>query len=318
MKSNNFEKISIIIPIYNGEEYLRRCIDSIIKQTYSNLEIILVNDGSIDGTKEICDEYEEKYETIKCYHNENRGVSASRNFGFEKSSGDYIMFVDADDYLENCMVEKLYLNLTEYNVDISICNYIQTNKTKQFTSKTKILNKENLYNEIQNIDSIGTFPWNKLYKRKILNQIGKKLFDEDLFIAEDLLFLLKYMDFCERGTFTDEGLYNYNYRENSLSHIVSKKKIENSILSFERIFNKYESLNVNYDKIINIYINILITYKNELRYNKKKFEKKYNDIIKKYYFKIKNTISKKDLIKWRFKIYFYDIYFEIWKLKRRK
>ena len=101
------EIVSVVVPVYNIKEYIDKCIDSIVNQTYSEIEIIIVDDGSSDGTEQIVDEYEKKYKNIAVYHTENKGVSAARNLGISKASGKWIIFVDGDDYLENGYVETL-------------------------------------------------------------------------------------------------------------------------------------------------------------------------------------------------------------------
>ena len=115
--------ISIIIPAYNVEKYISKCLESIIKQTYSNIEIILVDDGSTDKTSEICDEYEKKDDRIKVIHTENRGVSEARNKGLENVKGNWITFVDSDDWIEEDFCEVLLKKIKDYDADIALCGY---------------------------------------------------------------------------------------------------------------------------------------------------------------------------------------------------
>lgn len=115
--------ISVIIPVYNVEEYLERCVNSVLKQTYNDLEIILVDDGSTDNSGKICDELKNKDDRIIVIHKENQGLSASRNIGIEKATGEYITFVDSDDYILEDMYETLYKNLIRNDADISMCKY---------------------------------------------------------------------------------------------------------------------------------------------------------------------------------------------------
>ena len=135
MKKNNL--ISIIVPIYNVEKYLKKCIDSIINQTYKNLEIILVDDGSPDNCGKICDEYAKKDNRIKVIHKENGGVSSARNVGVENATGEYIGFVDSDDYIEKDMYEVLINNLKKENADISIISNYEVYKNKIIENKKK-------------------------------------------------------------------------------------------------------------------------------------------------------------------------------------
>ena len=116
------EKISIIVPVYNVEKYLKTCLDSIINQTYQNLEIILVDDGSTDNSGEICEEYRKTDSRIILIHKENEGLSMARNFGLDIASGDYISFVDSDDFIARNMMEALYNRLLETQSDMAICS----------------------------------------------------------------------------------------------------------------------------------------------------------------------------------------------------
>ena len=122
--------ISIIVPVYKVEKYIDECIKSIINQTYTNLEIILIDDGSPDNCGKICDEYAKNDKRIKVIHQKNMGQSVARNVGLEYAKGDYIGFVDSDDYIKNNMFEVLHNNLVSYNADISICNIIKVKNNK--------------------------------------------------------------------------------------------------------------------------------------------------------------------------------------------
>ena len=117
------DKISVVVPVYNVEKYLRKCIDSIINQTYKNLEIILVDDGSPDKCGEICDEYAKKDNRVKVIHKKNAGVSSARNDGIDNATGEYIIFVDSDDWLEDNAIEIMVDKLNEYDYDCVFCNF---------------------------------------------------------------------------------------------------------------------------------------------------------------------------------------------------
>lgn len=181
--------ISVIIPVYQVEKHLRRCLDSVITQTFSDLEIILVNDGSTDSSGKICDEYAEKDSRIKVIHQENQGLSAARNAGLDIAKGDFIGFVDGDDYIEPAMYENLYQAAIENNADITICNFHRvddSNKTlfysnlKAWTGNSKDFVKK---------DGIRyNYVWHKLYKKNLFKNIrfpvGRQW--EDLFIMHDV------------------------------------------------------------------------------------------------------------------------------------
>ncbi len=121
MITNQTKKVSVIIPVYNVEEFLRECLDSVINQTYKNLEIILIDDGSTDGSGVICDEYEKKDKRIKVAHQENKGVSKARNAGYRLAGGDYVIFLDSDDIFDLALIEKMLDVSLKYQTEITIC-----------------------------------------------------------------------------------------------------------------------------------------------------------------------------------------------------
>ncbi|MBQ7792832.1 MAG: glycosyltransferase family 2 protein, partial [Clostridia bacterium] len=131
-ESFNQPLISIIIPVYNAAHYFERCIKSVLEQTYKNLEIILIDDGSTDGSEKLCDQYKEIDDRIKVVHKKNGGQSSARNLGLTMITGDYVGFVDSDDYIEKDMYEYLYNNMVKYHADISICHFYSENS--HFTS----------------------------------------------------------------------------------------------------------------------------------------------------------------------------------------
>ena len=178
--------ISVIVPVYNAEKYLRECLDSIVNQTYKNIEIILVDDGSTDGSGTICDEYADKDVRIKVIHSTNKGVTAARINAFKASSGDYITFVDADDFLNCNMFKKMLDTIMEDNTDIIVCQYINyDSKTKKQEKSmlrppigiyykediVRLLKKNFLYNEKTGMAEMPPFLWAKLIKREFVQEI---------------------------------------------------------------------------------------------------------------------------------------------------
>lgn len=168
--------ISIIVPIYKVENYIHKCIDSLVNQTYKNIEIILVDDGSPDNCGKICDKYANRDERIKVIHKENGGLSAARNDGMDICRGEYIMFVDSDDYISYSFCEDLMNAIVENDADIAICNvnrFVESEPVKEdkIELETKVYNsKETIYNLI----SVGDYydcAWGKIYSRKILEGI---------------------------------------------------------------------------------------------------------------------------------------------------
>lgn len=218
-------KISVIIPVYNVEKYLEKCINSVIEQTYTNLEIILVNDGSTDSSGEICDKYKQLDNRIVVFHKENGGLSDARNYGIERANGEYIAFLDSDDWVDFKYIEILYENLRNYNADISICNF------RRVHDENELLNNNNniiLYNNIEALQQIYTnksvqtiVAWNKLYKSNILkkNRFPKGKIHEDEYLIPILLYSAKIV------VYTDKELVYYRQTPNSIMN--SKFRLEN-------------------------------------------------------------------------------------------
>lgn len=184
-------KISVIVPIYKVEDYLPQCIDSIINQTYNNLEIILVDDGSPDKCPQICDEYAEKDNRIKVIHKENGGLSSARNAGLDIATGDYIAFVDSDDYLDVSMYQSLMEVTKKYGVDVAVCDFFELNGKKINTKSTET-QKVSIIETPNDIFShlLEPFPtlrfevWNKIFKKSVIGDIRFKVGQ----IYEDLHF----------------------------------------------------------------------------------------------------------------------------------
>ena len=222
-------KISVIIPVYNVEQYLEKCLDSILNQTYKNIEIILVNDGSIDKSGLICDEYSRKYNNIKVFHKENGGVSSARNLGITVAKGEYITFADPDDFLNKDMYKILYENAKNYNSDITICsvNEIRENviATEDNTGKINKYSKKDAingyFNDIYPFNH--NYLWNKLFKRAMFDEI--KL-NEKITYQEDSEIMIKLLNLSENIIYVGIPLYNYDLRLGSLSSgNISKSKI---------------------------------------------------------------------------------------------
>ena len=213
----NKDLISIVVPIYKVEKYLKKSIDSIINQTYKNLEIILVDDGSPDNCGKICDEYKEKDSRIKVIHKKNGGLSDARNAGIDIAIGEYIAFVDPDDYIAENYVQELYNLCIENNTLLSECNFekfnsedkieIEQNKTKNIYTGREMA--ERLYSK----DLIRTIVvWNKLYKMEIFKNLRfpKGKINEDEFVNYKIFYNL------DKVAITNEKLYYYRYAPDSI------------------------------------------------------------------------------------------------------
>ncbi len=239
------ELISVIVPVYNVESYLEKCLDSIINQTYSNIEIILINDGSTDSSFEICKKYKKKDKRIILINKKNGGLSSARNAGIEKFTGNYLLFVDSDDYIERDMVEKLYNNIMSNDADISVCNFFITEKgidKKNNSCKNFIIKDETKYNFLYNSYSLQTIlSWNKLYKKHIFKDIRypKDLLHEDQYIIEEILNKAKTINYM-----TKEFLYHYVQRDQSIMKTFNVKRFD-VIKGLEKRINFFNSINRN-------------------------------------------------------------------------
>ena len=214
--------ISIIIPIYNTETFLRQCVDSVINQTYKNLEIILVDDGSTDNSGKICDEYALKDNRIKVIHKKNGGVSSARNAGLDIAKGDYIGFVDSDDFIEKDMYESLLNTIIRTKSQVVVCNWFKGVKNnwiqnKIFPTKEKLTVNEALENFYWCM-----FCWNKLFDIKI---IGKIRFPVNCGYGEDISFCLDIYKLCENIICLDKCKYYYRTNYNSALNAHKFKKI---------------------------------------------------------------------------------------------
>ena len=182
------ELVSIIVPIYNVEKYLIKCIESILNQTYKNLEIILVDDGSTDSCNKICDRYKKIDKRVVVIHKKNGGLSSARNIGIKKAKGKLISFVDSDDYIKPNMIEELKNNMYFYNSDISVCDYYYIIDGKRQISDNNNL-KRNCITKYKNkfIYKPNSAVWNKLYKKNLFEQIKfpeGKIYEDDYILYE--------------------------------------------------------------------------------------------------------------------------------------
>lgn len=213
------KKISIIIPVYNIKDLLSVTLRSVIKQTYENLEIILVDDGSTDGSDEVCDFWETQDPRIKCFHKKNEGVSVARNFGFSKSTGDYILFIDGDDEINLQMCEKLLAKILTEDADLCYCGYenIFSDETIVNIPRNKTLEGVDIENALVSDLAFFTAIWNKLFKREVLLDKEDNFisFDQRIYVGEDELWLSRVLKNTKKVTAVSDVLYFWKRRENS-------------------------------------------------------------------------------------------------------
>lgn len=264
------ELISVIVPVYNVEEYLHRCIDSILNQTYNNIEIILIDDGSTDNSGKICDEYALKDTRIKVIHKENGGLSNARNAGLNSMTGKYVTFIDSDDYIDSKFIQTLFINLKKCNVDISCCNMQRFKINKGIAQYQKKCNEIEIFDNIEALNYI-------FYQKKIDSSVCNKLFKSNLFSGvffpinryfEDLAIIYKVILKAKKIVYININLYYYYQRKNSILHEANEKKI-NDILTNLNEINQYLCEDTKFEKSklarsINIYFYIYRETNNKL------------------------------------------------------
>lgn len=227
-------KVSVIIPVYNAQNYIGRCVESVLGQTYEELEILLIDDGSKDESLSVCQEYAQKDKRIKVYHNENHGVSYTRNYGLNMATGEYIVFADADDWLEANYVEEMLLCLVKNHVSVVMCNY----KMEYDSGEHKVLHdfSDGLIGFQEALHPSSEYfqcaVWGKLFKTEVLNNMEHPIrFEEDLKIGEDRLFWTKVV--LTVGKIYVRGTVLYHYYMNSMGAVSSQK--------FDAMYTDYQA-----------------------------------------------------------------------------
>ena len=229
------KKVSVIVPVYNTEKYLRRCLDSLVNQTLKDIEIIVIEDASPDNANEILKEYEKKYkDKVKVFHNKtNKGIGYNRNFGIKKASGKYVLFVDSDDWVDEATCEKMYEKASKDDLDLVICKFhkmlekdddlveIEPDFKIPYFENTNLKNNPNL------LLDINLAPWNKLYKKDLLEDIR---FPENL-KYEDAIVVVKAMARSKKIGMIDEKLNYYLVRSKSETTSMDKRVFDILIIT---------------------------------------------------------------------------------------
>ena len=221
------ELISIIVPVYNCERFLDQCIESIIGQTYRNIEAILIDDGSTDSSPSICDRFSARDSRVRVFHIDNEGASAARNTGIEKASGDYIVFCDSDDWLELNAIERMHGVMTKYNTDLVLAGYTKYSERMQFNLSNHRLSKTWLaiMEDRKNIAMLfsntrtslaGVSIWAKMYRASIIRDNGVR-FPEDINYEEDCVFNTRYYRYAGSAIALPDILYHYRQTDDGLS-----------------------------------------------------------------------------------------------------
>ena len=220
------EKISVIVPVYNVEDYIERCVESILKQTYTNFELILINDGSTDASGKLCDLFASKNDNIRVFHIENKGVSNARNLGIEQSLGNWLTFIDSDDFVTNDYLETLIGAVegdASVGFSIACLHHIKNGEVTELSvlsGKKERWSAEQTMKELLATTRTSFFPVAKLFKKEILSSFT---FNTDYHLAEDALFLTEVLlnTRCS-SVFVDKPIYYYDHREGSATTSVTK------------------------------------------------------------------------------------------------
>jgi len=238
---NNQPKISVVIPVYNAELYIRRCLKSVMIQSYKNFEVILINDGSTDKSARICREFVEKDERFTLISQENQGPSAARNAGISISSGSFLAFIDADDYVAEKYLEKLLTKITQSKSQLVCSGYFEISKFNErplplndfFVCAKQLLAQDEFLIKI--FKGLGGVLWGKLFDASIIRENNIQL-NPEIRMSEDLVFVLEYTFFCDVISVINEPLYFYNrLNESGISQTTDSKYIKDLILTSEAI-----------------------------------------------------------------------------------
>lgn len=230
----NMSKVSIVVPVYNVEKYLQRCVSSILGQTLQDIEIILVDDGSRDSSGKLCDEYAKEDSRIVVVHKENGGLSSARNAGIDVATSPYIGFVDSDDYIDEEMYEKLYNWITENEADIAMCELCHCYEDKEITKRTNtefgVVNDEQAIRLVMEGNKATVSAVNKLYKTSIFDKVkypvGK--------LTEDAFVIVEVLMQARKVVYSTEELYYYVHRKNSITTSRFKKKDLNVLEAYSK------------------------------------------------------------------------------------
>ena len=274
--------VSIIVPIYNAEKYLNKCIDSILEQTYSEIEIILVDDGSKDGSGIICDQYAQKDTRVVVLHKQNGGVSSARNAGMKIAQGEYIAFVDSDDWVHREYIALLVAGLNS-GVELAICAMKETGE-RETIEETVLkpeyvqLDREACFREMLYSTKIGGFLWNKIFRKELIMQP----LNEEIHYSEDFVFCAQYMEKINKAVVIDVPLYYYWQNENGAtsSHGAYNDRIF-SLLTAEKLLREIyiKNLPEETDRITANLLKVALNLRARYKYRKVKDEDQYAELL---------------------------------------
>ena len=237
-------KISVIVPVYNTAAYLRACVESICTQTYDNLEILLINDGSTDCSGELCDELARQDSRIRVIHKHNMGVSAARNDGIDSATGAYFAFVDSDDVISNRMLDTLHSLACQNNADIAVCGIQRIQNQEDFSSevqerKSGVFSRQNALRNFISTYGFGGFLCNKLFRAELFREPEPLRLSTDIYVCEDLLMTSLLIERANLVAFTETQLYGYLLRRESATETITEKTLT-SLAAKRQMIDIYE------------------------------------------------------------------------------
>lgn len=251
--------ISVIVPVYNAERWLRRCVDSILAQTFTDFELLLIDDGSTDASPAICDDYAALDPRVRTFHQPNGGVSSARNLGLDNARGEWIGFIDSDDWVER---KYLYTLVSSDDGDLNIVNYSIHKDTETFALQAYnnyFSGEGALFDFLQNYVNVHIIraPWGKAFKRNIIEAHHLR-FIEDIVTCEDTIFVLSYCINCRSIRLFDSALYNYEFSTANSNNSLSRSR-NLYIEQYKSIFKKLWSINEDFKSRKGVNIDILIS-----------------------------------------------------------
>lgn len=243
-------KVSVVVPVYNVEIYLKKCLDSLIQQTLDDIEILVINDGTKDNSQKIIDSYVKDYPNkVKGYIKENGGLSSARNFGIDKAKGDYIAFVDSDDWVEPTMYEELYQKAIQHDFEIVMCDFNEIRNGKVHACTCK-LNQDIVHHKDIKQAMIDFYPsaWNKLFKKELL--IATQTYFKEGVWFEDVEFIYRLLPYVNRIGIVNKNFYNYLIRKGSITATADSRIYHyidnwNGLVNFYKekgLYNEYKDI----------------------------------------------------------------------------
>lgn len=335
--------VSVIVPVYNCEKYIDKCINSILNQTFKDFELILINDGSLDKSPEICNFYKQKDKRVRVIHKKNEGVSSARNIGIDIANGEYITFVDSDDYLNDTFLETSISIMKNHKVDLYMSGLVMESYNNGKISRVdKYAGKSNIYNVRSLLENLHIDyplicicgPWCKLFKKEILEKYNIK-FNTNMSLGEDTDFNLNYLEHCKKIYFCENSDYHYvRNNEESLFTRYNEDSYDIHVLVYDKmrtLYYEYKCSKDSCERFEDMYVDLLIgCIHNEFRNSDKNTPKKRKDLInrvannkfiKEYKCnKIKNNLKKHILVSLlKNKIIFIvNLLFNIWYLGKKE